>query len=645
MNELCVNELCVNELCVNELCVNGLCVNELCVNELCVDELCVNELCVKLRHADTLRRMSRSPNNAGIYGMEQVWVQLRAKPKNNYRQLKSFCVGDVHYCNCDFSALKLQSNVFTQALLFAPHSASRKKVEHFLKRMYVWVKVLDKDGNIGPSAITKLVPLSALTRTTLTGKELANAKSGALHQCEQFWASCVSEDTALAKVESSRVLSSTDTDTDTDSQPHNRRPTPRKGSPSWMAGHKQRVEKRTRISPQEAAQRERATKFRDNFAIVEVKGAKKLKAAANTKASLVKMAMAVTRTVAPRKAAPTKAAATRKAAVTKIAAGKAAAGKVAAGKVAAGKTAASVKKALQPNKTVQRTVQRNLQTTVRGRKAAAARVVAARVTAAKTTAARRASTRSTQLAPQNDPQLLAQIADLAEKVKDTEKYLKGNNECLTALKNTLSHRSSASSFLSAKQKQKDTEELLEAVQNTMLQCSTAPSDDQAKALMMAQLAAMQQQSPRRSPRLSPTRSFQPGGHQWSNLDVLMLAQDRNAQGERQTSMYQLERDRLSLERDRITAKREREDQARASAPASAPASNSASALLSSASRLYAACACTLPLDAGRSIKTRTRSGAGAGGPEDARADTTGGAHSLFKVLQPRQTNLFRWAQR
>ena len=288
----------VRERVVHERVVCERVVRERVVRERAVRERVVRERAVRERRTDTLRRMSRSPDNAGIFGMQQVWVQLRAKPKRNYNQLKSFCVGDVHYCNCDFPAFNLQSNVFTQALLFAPHSASRKKAEHFLKRLYVWVKVLDKDGSVDPSAIAKLVPLTALTRTTLTGKALANAQSGALHHCEQFWASCVSEDIALAKVKSSRVLSSTDTDTDTDSQPRNRRSAPRTstGLPSWMAGHKQRVEKRTRITPQEAAKRERATKFQDNLAIVEVKDAKKLKVAADTKASLAKMAMAVTRT-------------------------------------------------------------------------------------------------------------------------------------------------------------------------------------------------------------------------------------------------------------------------------------------------------------------------------------------------------------
>ena len=576
------------------------------------------------------------PDSLGIVGAHQVWVQLRVKSRGQGQgqkvKLKSFCVGGVHYCE------QLGANVSTQALLLAPSTASLTKSPSFLSRMFVWVRKLTQDGNKDTGG-TKVVPLSGLTRTTLTGKELTNARRCALDRCEQFWACCTTERVAKNKVATSRFLhtprnrevseSEPDTNADTDTNKRHR-----VGAPPWIVEKTKRLQ-RKRLSPNEALQLEREQKFPavelrklskvTNTRTNPVPTAKakpvpttKSTVAANTKASLAKMAMAVTRTVANRKAVPKKVAATRKAAAGKVAAGGKPRSKLVhnvrlvvrgATKTAAAKATTATKAAAA--RTTAATKAAATKAAVAKKRAAAAK--AANFTA-RATAARRASMRgssqctgSTQLAPSN-PQMLAQLADLAEKQQNTQAMLQ-------------------SSF--------------KELRDTMIQFSS--SDDQAKAaatnMLAAQLAAVQQ--PRRSPRRSP---IQPAGrpNSWANTEALYLSQDRNAQGERQ---LQLERDRISLERDRITAKREREDQARASAPASAPASNSASALLPSASRLYAACACTLPVDAGRNVKTRTRSGAGAGGPEDARADTTGGAHSLFKVLQPRQTNLFRWAQR
>ena len=125
------------------------------------------------------------PDSLGIVGAQEVWVQLRTK--NRGQSVKqSFCVGDVHFCE------KLGANVSTQALLLAPSTASRTKSQSFLSRMFVWVRKLKQDGNKDIGGTT-VVPLSGLTRTTLTSKELTNARRCALHQCEQFWACCFTE--------------------------------------------------------------------------------------------------------------------------------------------------------------------------------------------------------------------------------------------------------------------------------------------------------------------------------------------------------------------------------------------------------------------------------------------------------------------
>lgn len=135
------------------------------------------------------------PDSLGIVGAQEVWVQLRTK--NRGQSVKqSFCVGDVHFCE------KLGANVSTQALLLAPSTASRTKSQSFLSRMFVWVRKLKQDGNKDIGGTT-VVPLSGLTRTTLTSKELTNARRCALHRCEQFWACCTTERVAKSKVATS----------------------------------------------------------------------------------------------------------------------------------------------------------------------------------------------------------------------------------------------------------------------------------------------------------------------------------------------------------------------------------------------------------------------------------------------------------
>ena len=542
------------------------------------------------------------PDSLGIVGAQEVWVQLRTK--NRGQSVKqSFCVGDVHFCE------KLGANVSTQALLLAPSTASRTKSQSFLSRMFVWVRKLKQDGNKDIGGTT-VVPLSGLTRTTLTSKELTNARRCALHQCEQFWACCFTERVAKNKVATSRFLYTSrkreviGSDTDTNSE-SDRRQRHRKGPPPWILEKRNDILKRNRLSPGQALELERKQKFpaesevrkRQKVAKPKTKPVPtaKTKPVPTAKATAAKSVQkakerlpANQRGVVVRKARSklvqkaglvvrTKTAAAGATTATKAAAAKA----TAATKAAAAKAAPAKKRAA----------------------AAKAANVTARVTAARRASVRRSG--STQLAP-NNPQLLAQLAALTEKQQNTEAILQSS---LKELHKTMIQFSSS-------------DDPTKAAATNMLAAQLAAGllDDQAKAaatnMLAAQLAAVQQ--PRRSPRRSPIQPEDDNSaefprhagrpNSWANMEALYLSQDRNAQVERQVerqaSLYQLERERLE-------PKHYRDEQARASAPAPAPVPVSAPALLCSASHSFVSCACTLPLGAGREFSNATRAGAGA----------------------------------
>jgi hypothetical protein len=462
--------------------------------------------------------------------------------------------------------------------------------------MFVWVRKLKQDGNKDIGGTT-VVPLSGLTRTTLTSKELTNARRCALHQCEQFWACCFTERVAENKVATSRFLYTSrkreviGSDTDTNSE-SDRRQRHRKGPPPWILEKRNDILKRNRLSPGQALELERKQKFpaesevrkRQKVAKPKTKPVPtaKTKPVPTAKATAAKSVQkakerlpANQRGVVVRKARSklvqkaglvvrTKTAAAGATTATKAAAAKA----TAATKAAAAKAAAAKKRAA----------------------AAKAANVTARVTAARRASMRMSSQRtgSTQLAP-NNPQLLAQLAALTEKQQNTEAILQSS---LKELHKTMIQFSSS-------------DDPTKAAATNMLAAQLAAGllDDQAKAaatnMLAAQLAAVQHHTitpPHHHTTTPPHHHTTTPSHHYTITP--------SHQAETQAAQYQ-------LERERIEHKHYRDEQARASAPAPAPVPVSASALLCSASHSFVSCACTLPLGAGREFSNATRAGAGA----------------------------------